>query len=116
MSVPALGPFFSDDIAGFLAEYGYTANPVGLVGQYSGNFTFERDSWAWLDVNAIAVREGDIVPDRPIRISFCLEYNGAFAQWKLLSVEELPSGVASKALDRERDFPKVSPQPPGGIK
>jgi hypothetical protein len=67
MSVPALGPFFSDDIAGFLAEYGYTANPAGLVGQYSGDFTFERDSWAWLDVNAIAVRQGDIVPDRPIR-------------------------------------------------
>jgi hypothetical protein len=58
MSVPALGPFFSDDIAGFLAEYGYTANPAGLVGQYSGDFTFERDSWAWLDVNAIAVRQG----------------------------------------------------------
>jgi hypothetical protein len=116
MSIPALGPFFSDDIAGFLAEYGYTANPAGLVGQYSGDFTFERDSWAWLDVNAIAVRQGDIVPDRPIRISFRLEYNGAFAQWKLLSVEELPAGVASKALDRERDFPKVSPWPPGGIK
>jgi hypothetical protein len=49
-------------------------------------------------------------------ISFRLEYNGAFAQWKLLSVEELPAGVASKALDRERDFPKVSPWPPGGIK
>ncbi len=62
------------------------------------------------------VRQGDIVPDRPIRISFRLEYNGAFAQWKLLSVEELPAGVASKALDRERDFPKVSPWPPGGIK
>jgi len=45
-----------------------------------------------------------------------LEYNGAFAQWKLLSVEELPAGVASKALDRELDFPKVSPWPPGGIK
>jgi hypothetical protein len=67
-----------------------------------GDFTFERDSWAWLDVNAIAVCQGDIVPDRPIRISFRLEFNGAFAQWKLLSVEELPAGVASKALDRER--------------
>jgi len=30
MSVPALGPFFSDDITGFLAEYGYMANPAGL--------------------------------------------------------------------------------------
>jgi hypothetical protein len=59
----------------------------------------------------MSVRQGDIVPDRPIRISFRLEYNGAFAQWKLLSVEELPAGVASKALDWERDFPKVSRWP-----
>jgi hypothetical protein len=88
----------------------------GLVGQYSGDFTFERDSLAWLDVNAIAVRKGDIVPERPIRITFRSEYNGVFAQWKLLSVEELAPGVASKALDREPGFPKVSSWPPGGVK
>ena len=116
MSAPALGPFFSDDVVGFLAEYGYTANPAGLVGQYSGDFTFERDSLAWLDINAIAVRKGDIVPDRPIRITFRCEYNGAFEQWKLMSVGELAPGVVSRALDRERGFPKVSPWPPGGVK
>lgn len=72
MSVPALGPFFSDDIAGFLAEYGYTANPGGLGGAVLRRFYFERDSLAWLDVNAIAARKRDIVPDRPIRITFSL--------------------------------------------
>jgi len=116
MPAPPLGPFFSDDIAGFLAEYGYTANPAGLIGHYSCDLTFERDSLAWLDNNAMAVRKGDIVPDRPIRITFRLEYNGEFAQWKLKSVEELATGIPSKALDRDPDFPKVSPWPPGGVK
>jgi hypothetical protein len=68
-----------------------------------------REAWA-------SLLSGSRPTFASIRISFRLEYNGAFAQWKLLSVEELPSGVASKALDRERDFPKVSPWPPGGIK
>lgn len=113
MPAPPLGPFFSDDIAGFLAEHGFTANPAGLVGQYTGDFTFERDSLAWLDLNAIAVRKGDVVPNRPIGITFRCEYNGSFAQWKLMSVEELGPGVASRAVDRERDFPKVCPWPPG---
>lgn len=79
MPAPPLGPFFSDDIAGFLAEHEYTANPAGLIGKHSGNFTFERDSLAWLDIHAIAVRKGDVVPDRPIRITFRLETNGVFA-------------------------------------
>jgi hypothetical protein len=47
---------------------------------------------------------------------FRCEYNGAFSRWKLHPVEELATGVSSKALDRERDFPKISPWPPGGVK
>lgn len=116
VSNPALGPFSSEDVAGFLAEYGYTANPAGLIQHYQPDFTFESDASAWLDINAMAVRKGDVVPDRPIRLTFRCEYNGAFSQWKLKSVEELAPGVPSKALDRERGFPKRSPWPRGGIK
>jgi len=46
MAAPPLGPFSSDDISAFLMQFGYTANPAGLVGQYSGDFTFESDSLA----------------------------------------------------------------------
>ena len=106
---PQLGPFSSDDIAGFLDEHGYTANPAGLIDHYSHDFTFESDSLAWLDINAIAVRRGNVVPDRHIRITFQSEYNGVFPQWKLKSVEEVAADLSSKALDRERDFPKISP-------
>lgn len=115
MTRPSLGPFSPQDIAGFLAEHGYTANPAGLIPHYRADLTFGSDSLAWLDINAVAVRKGDVVPDRPIRITFQCEYNGAFSRWALKSVEELPADVASRALDRERDFPKHSPWPKGGV-
>jgi len=116
MPVPHLGPFSSEDVAGFVSEYGFTTNPAGLITHYQGDLTFENDSLAYLDVNAIAVRRGNIVPDRPIRITFRCGTNGVFAQWKLLSVVELAAGVPSKALDREPKFPKISPWPEGGEK
>src|ERR1700691_690300 len=116
MALPPLGPFSPDDIAGFLEEHGYTANPAGLVPRYLPDFTFEGESLAWFDVNAIAVRKRDVVPDRPIRVTFRCEYNRAFRQWKLKSVEELVAGVPSEALDRDRDFPKTSPWPKDGVK
>jgi hypothetical protein len=115
MAPPPLGPFSPGDIAGFLEEHGYTANPAGFIQHYRHDFTFESDSLAWLDVNAIAVRKGTMVPDRPIRITFQCEYNGAFLQWKLKSVEELAADVPSRALDRERNFPKTSPWPKEGV-
>ena len=116
MAPPPLGPFSSEDIAGFLAEHGYTANPAGLVQKYQCDLTFESDSLAWLDINAMAIRKGAVAPDRPVRITLQCEYNGAFPQWKLRSVEELAFGVPSKALDREQDFPKTSPWPQEGEK
>jgi hypothetical protein len=87
-----------------------------LITHYERDFTYERDSLACLDVNAIAVRKGNIVPDRPIRVTFRCETNGVFAQWKLLSVAELAPGVPSNALDREPKFPKISPWPRDGEK
>jgi hypothetical protein len=114
--LPPLGPFSSEDVAGFLGEYDFTANRAGLITHYRGDLTYESDALAYLDINAIAVRRGEIVPDRPIRITFRCETNGAFAQWKLLSVVELAVGVPSEALDREPNFPKMSPWPRGGEK
>jgi len=116
MAPPQLGPFSQGDIASLLAEHGYTANPAGLIPHYQPDFTFESDSVVWLDISPIAVRKDDVIPDRPIRITFRCDYNGAIARWNLNSVEELAAGVPSKALDRGRDFPKSSPWPPGGVK
>ena len=81
MPLPPLGPFSSEDVAGFLSEYGFTANPAGLITHYRGDLTYESDSRAYLHINVIAVRKGDTVPDRAIRITFRCETDGAFAQW-----------------------------------
>jgi len=35
----------------------------------------EPDGVAYLDINADAVRQGDIVPDRPIRVRARLQFN-----------------------------------------
>lgn len=116
MPMPPLGPLSSEDVAGFLGKYGFSANPAGLISHYRPDLTYESDSLAYLDINAIAVRRGDVVPDRPVRATFRCETDGVFTQWKLLSVSELAAGVPSKALDREPNFPKISPWPEGGEK
>ncbi len=116
MPLPTLGPLSSEEVAGILSEYGFTANPAGLITHYPADLTFERESLAYLDINAMAVRRGNIVPERPIRITFRCETDGVSSQWRLLSVLELARGVPSKALDREPNFPKVSPWPNGGEK
>jgi hypothetical protein len=105
------GPFSSDDIRYFLAEHGYTSNPKGLAQPFPVHYVSESKGVAYLDLSADAVRKGDEVPDRPVRITFHKDFDGTFTHWKLKSVEELAPGVESKALDRHRDTPKVSPWP-----
>jgi hypothetical protein len=106
------GPSFNrDDICKFLAERGYTSNPEGLVYFFPHDYVLENEYAAYLDVNAYAVRKGDEVPDRPVRITFRKTSYGHASGWEVESVAELASGVQSKALDRDRDTPKVSPWP-----
>jgi hypothetical protein len=107
MSKPS---FNKDAIREFLANYGYTANPAGLVEFYSHDYAIENEM-AYLDINAEAVRKGSEVPDRPIRLKFEKVSFGPSSRWELRSVEELGSGVESKALDRDPHTPKVSPWP-----
>jgi len=66
---------------------------------------------AYLDVNAAAVRKGNEVPDRPIRITFQKVFDGVVTHWKLKSIEELAQGIKTKCLDRDKLFPKISPWP-----
>jgi hypothetical protein len=108
---PVLGPFSGEDIRDFLGEYGYTSNPKGLAQPFPVDFIAESKGEAYLDVNAEAVRKGDEVPDRPVRISFHKIFDGAVTSWRLKSVEELAPGVNSTALDRSKDTPKTSPWP-----
>jgi hypothetical protein len=109
-----LGPFTREDIRDFLAEYGYTSNPEGLAQPFPIDYVSETEGVAYLDVNADAVRKGDEVPDRPVRITFRYMFDGTFSHWKLKSVEELAPGVETKCLDRHPDTPKVSPWPNAG--
>lgn len=104
-------PFTGEDIQNFLADYGYTSNPEGLAQPFPMDFVSESQTVAYLDVNADAVRKGNEVPDRPVRITFHVVFAGEFSRWKLKSVEELALGVESKALDRQQETPKISPWP-----
>jgi len=102
--------FTKDKIREFLAKYGYTSNPDGLVDFYGPDYVIESEDVSYLDVNAEAVRKGDEVPDRPIRITFRKISDGPSFHWELESVGELPLGVKSAALDRDRKYsPKISP-------
>jgi hypothetical protein len=102
-----LGPFSSDDVKAFLAEYGYTTHPKGMAAPFWPDCESESQTVAWFDVHADAVRRKDgEVPDRPIRITFHKVFDGSTTRWKLKSVEELPPGVKSKALDRQPETPK----------
>jgi len=105
------GPFSREDIRDFLAEYGYTSNPEGLVQPYPVDYVHETEGVAYLDVNADAVRKGNEVPNRPVRIMFHKIFDGVSSRWKLKSVEELAPEIKSKALDRHDLTPKTSPWP-----
>ena len=105
------GPFSGEDIQNFLADYGYTSNPEGLAQPFPIHFVPRSHTVAHLDVDADAVRKDNEVPDRPVRITFHLIFDGEFSRWKLKSVEELAPGVESKALDRLPETPKISPWP-----
>jgi hypothetical protein len=102
-----LGPFSSDDVKAFLAEYGYTIHPKGIAAPFWPDCESESQTVAWFDVNADAVRRKDgEVPDRPLRVTFHKVFDGSTTRWKLKSVEELPPGVKSKVLDRQPETPK----------
>lgn len=107
----APGPFYRVEIHNFLADYGYTDNPEGLAQPFPVDFVSESPDAAYFDLNADAVRKGDEVPDRPVRITFQRIFDGVFSRWQLKSVEELAAGIESKALDRHPDTSKVSPWP-----
>jgi len=110
--MPVTRPAFTrDDVREFLADFGYTSNPDGLISPMPVDYFSEPEGVAYLDVNADAVRKGDIVPDRPIRITVQVVFDGVSSRWKLKSVEELAPAVESKALDRQPETPKVSPWP-----
>jgi hypothetical protein len=103
--------FTKGEIHDFLAKYGYTTNPAGLAGSFPFDHVSEIGGMGFVDISADAVRKGDEVPDRPVRITFHKFFVGTLALWKLKSVVELAPGVYSKCLDRHQDTPKVSPWP-----
>ena len=103
--------FTNKAIRAHLKKYGYTSNPEGLVQAFPFDFVFETEDVAYVDINADAVRKGDEVPDRPVRIMFRKITDGPTTRWELTSVEELAAGVQTRCLDRHPDTPKISPWP-----
>lgn len=98
----------------FLAKHGFRTHPKGIIQHVHHDWTVEPDGAAYLDVNADAVRQGDIVPERPIRVRARLEsIGGGFSQqWKLESAQELGPEAKSNAIDRDKELPKNSPSWP----
>jgi hypothetical protein len=103
-----MADFNNEQIKEFLAQHGYSINPEGIAQPFPHDFEKVSDTVYCLDINAEAVRMGDEVPDRPIRLTF---EKSLVPRWELKAVGELANGVASKALDRDRDIPKISPWP-----
>jgi hypothetical protein len=99
-------PISRGEVIRALATAGYSANPKGIVSPFPPDFSEARDQ-AWIDVNADAIRKGDVVPDRPIRIT----YQCVSGIWQLKSVAELRPGDQTKALDRLPETLKISPWP-----
>jgi hypothetical protein len=107
-----LSSYTKEEIRDFLAAHGYISNPAKLVQFFLADYVFENARTAYLDVNADAVRQGDEVPERPIRITFHKISEGPCSfRWACTSVEELVEGVESKALNRQQATPKISPWP-----
>ena len=106
------GPYFNKEtIRRFLAEHGYTSNPDGLIEFFPADYVLETEDVAYLDVNAIAVRKGNEVPDHPIRMTFHRIQRGPSFGWELESVAELAPGTQTKAESRDEYTPKISPWP-----
>lgn len=105
--------FPKDQLVEFLIQQGYRTHPRGIIEHYPVDWTVESGGVAYLDLNADALRSGNEVPDRPVRVTAHLEeYGGGFSRWKLESAKELPAGVKSKALDKDPGTPKLSPSWP----
>ena len=98
----------ADQVKALLIERGYTPNPEPYVSPHPLE---ENDEKAWIDVNSLAVRQGqdrDEVPDYPIRICFKKVKHPMYVDYVVESVKELTKEDAarSKALSRQPDEKK----------
>jgi len=104
-----LGPFADEQVAGFLANYGYSTHPKGMAAPFWTECESADQNLKWFDMNADAVRrQNGEVPDRPLRVTFHRVLVEGHARWEMESVEELAQGVESKALDRQPETPKMN--------
>jgi Protein of unknown function DUF262 len=92
------------ELIAVLRKAGYTTNPQGIIAVFPVDFSTDGNL-RWIDINADAVRKGDIVPDRPIRVT----YRKVGRTWRVDSVAELQRGDVSKALDRQPETSRISP-------
>lgn len=107
-----------DEVKEILTKHGYVPNPEPFV---SPQPVEEDNEKAWIDVNALAVRQGsnkDEVPDFPIRITFKkVPQPLGYVDYVVANVRELneKEASASKALHRQPDEKKkFGPWPRNG--
>ena len=98
----------AEQVRAILLRHGYTPNPEPYVSPHPLE---ENEGKAWIDVNALAVRQGsdkDEVPDYPIRICFSKVQHPIYVDYVVESVRELTKEEAakSKALSRQPDEKK----------
>jgi hypothetical protein len=99
-------PFSKDQIKEFLAQYGYTSDPEGLIEFTDNCYVHVSDNEMYLDINATAVRKGNEFPIRPVRMTFRKILHGPSDGWELISVDVLAAGIETKALHREFPWPE----------
>lgn len=102
------GPFTVEEVAGFLAEHGYSTHPKGMASLIWPDCESAGGVY-WFDVNAGAVRRKNReVPDRPLRVTFNKVLVEGYTRLEMTSVKELAAGVKSRAEDRQPETPKMN--------
>jgi hypothetical protein len=84
--------FSRDDVRDFLERHGYTSNPKRLAQPFPVAFISESKGMAYLDVNAEAVRKGNEVPDRPVRITFHKVFDYPMPSVETVPLQNIPLG------------------------
>jgi hypothetical protein len=89
--------FNKQQVREFLAWYSYTSTPEHDLVDSSPYYPVEvSETEAYLDIRPEAVRNGDVKPERPVRLTFRKVAKGGECAWELKSVAELPPRVESK--------------------
>jgi len=93
----------SERVKAILIQHKYTPNPDPYVSPHPLE---ENEEKAWIDVHALAVRQGrekDEIPDFPIRICFKKVKHPMYVDYVVESVKELTKEEAATSKGSESE-------------